>query len=59
MRIGGDAVRIVIVVAIMLAAIFPWLFFASLQDEEIDMLTQEELEEFVNELWEKNEDDES
>lgn len=49
--------KIIVIIGIILSAIFPWLFFASLQDEEIDMLTQDELEELANALWESDDDE--
>ena len=49
--------KALIIILIAFAVLLCWMFFAALQEAE--MLTQEELEELANALWESDDDDES
>ncbi len=46
--------RAFIIILIAFAVCLCWMFFAALQEDE--MLTQEELEELANALWESDDD---
>ena len=58
MRIGGDAVRILLCLIAGLIAVGVWLIFAALQEEDSKMLIREELDELVNEMLEREDYDE-
>lgn len=47
--------RALIIILIAFAVCVCWMFFAALQED--DMLTQEELEQLANELWERDDDE--
>ena len=47
--------RALIIILIAFAVWLCWMFFAALQEDE--MLTQEELEELANTLWESDDDE--
>ena len=48
--------RALIIILIAFAVCLCWMFFAALQENET-MLTQEELEQLANELWERDDDE--
>lgn len=47
--------RIFIIIAIVFVVLWCWMVFAALQEDE-KVLTQEELEELANALWESDDD---
>ena len=47
--------RAFIIILIAFAVCLCWMFFAALQED--DILTQEELEELANALWESDDDE--
>ena len=49
--------KIFLIIIGLIVVVYWWMFFAALQEDK--MLTQKELEELANALWESDDDDES